>query len=157
MGMNTDPQKVHGTHGTTAPKGASESLQRRARVLIAEDDVALRDMLLLAFENDGWVVVAVGDGASLLDVFSVSLQPKSDIEPFDVVVSDIRMPGWGGLASIEHLSGNPHAPPVVLITAFGSEEVHKEARRAGAVVVDKPFDVDDLTALCRRTIAKRAS
>ena len=46
----------------------------------------------------------------------------------------------------------------MLITAFGSEEIHKEARRAGVVaVLDKPFDVADLTALSRRVIAKQVA
>ncbi|HJX65287.1 MAG TPA: response regulator [Polyangia bacterium] len=155
MKNSSDPQ---GIPESKAPKGASETAQRRPRVLVAEDDWALRDMLLLAFENDGWAVVAVGDGAALLDVFSASLLPKSSIKPFDLVVSDIRMPGWGGIAAVEHLSRNPQAPPVVLITAFGSEEIHKEARRAGAVVVlDKPFDMADLTALSRRVISQHAA
>ena len=145
-------------YNSLAAKAASETAHRRPRVLVAEDDWALRDMLLLAFENDGWAVVAVGDGAALLDVFSASLLPKSAIRPFDLVVSDIRMPGWGGIAAVEHLSSNPQAPPVVLITAFGSEEIHKEARRAGVVaVLDKPFDVADLTALSRRVIAKQVA
>jgi CheY-like chemotaxis protein len=144
--------------GSKAPKGASETVHRRPRVLVAEDDWALRDMLLLSFENDGWSVVAVGDGAALLEVLSASLLPRSSIRPFDLVVSDVRMPGWGGIAAVEHLSSNPQAPPVVLITAFGSEEIHKEAKRAGAVaVLDKPFDVADLTALSRRVIAKQVA
>jgi CheY-like chemotaxis protein len=143
---------------TTAPRGPGKTFKRRARVLIAEDDWAFRDMLLFAFEDEGCDVVAVGDGASLLEVLGSSMLPKSPIKPFDLVVADIRMPGWSGLTALEKLSHSPMVPPVVVITAFGSEEVHERAERAGAVaVLDKPFDIPELTALGRRVIARHAA
>jgi CheY-like chemotaxis protein len=139
---------------SNAPKNAAP--RRHARVLIAEDDWAFRDLLLLAFEDDGYDVVAVGDGASLLDVLGTSMLPKSDIKPFDLVVSDLRMPGWAGLVALENLSRSPQVPPVVVITAFGSEDVHRRAEQAGAVaVLDKPFDVAELTALSRRVLSRQ--
>jgi CheY-like chemotaxis protein len=137
----------------TARMGSGKAVKRRARVLIAEDDWAFRDMLLFAFEDEGCEVVAVGDGASLLDVLGSSMLPTSSVKPFDLVVSDVRMPGWSGLTALEKLGHNPMVPPVVVITAFGSEQVHERARKAGVVaVLDKPFDIPDLTALGRRVI-----
>ena len=146
------------TLGTTAPRGVGKTFKRRPRVLIAEDDWAFRDMLLFAFEDDGCEVVAVSDGASLLQVLASSMLPKSSVKPFDLVVSDVRMPGWNGLTALEKLSRDPKVPPVVVITAFGSEEVHQRAERAGAAAVfDKPFDLPDLTSLGRRVIAQHAA
>ncbi len=146
------------TLGTTAPRGPGKTLKRRSRVLIAEDDWAFRDMLLFAFEDEGCEVVAVSDGSSLLQVLASSMLPKSGVKPFDLVVSDIRMPGWSGLPALEKLSRDPMLPPVVVITAFGSEEVHERAERAGAAaVLDKPFDIPDLTAIGRRVIAQHAA
>lgn len=140
---------------TTAPRPGRASA-RRARVLVAEDDWAFRDMLLFAFEDDGCDVVAVGDGATLIEVLGSSLLPKSGVKPFDLVVSDVRMPGWRGLADLEKLSHSPMMPPVVVITAFGSQEVHDRAKRAGAVaVLDKPFDFTDLMAVGRRVLAQQ--
>ena len=155
MEMNSNSQSVAGTQSS---KGASPTLHRSARVLIAEDDWAFRDMLLWAFEEDGYEVVAVGDGGSLLEVIATSLLPKSGVKPFDLVVSDVRMPGWSGLAAVENLSRSPLVPPVVVITAFGSDEVHDRAERAGVVaVLDKPFDIAELTALSRRVITQHAA
>lgn len=142
----------------TAPIGSTKTINRQARVLIAEDDWAFRDLLLFAFEDEGCEVVAVGDGSSLLEVLGSSMVPKSPVKPFDLVVSDVRMPGWSGLTAIEKLSHSESAPPIVMITAFGSEEVHQRAKRAGVVaVLDKPFDIPDLTALGRRVIASHAT
>ena len=155
MNKNSEPR---GIPGKKAPEGASEILHRRARVLVADDEWAFRDLLLFAFEAEGYEVVAVGDGACLLDILEASLLPKSGIKPFDLVVSDVRMPGWVGLSALENLSSSPQAPPVVVITAFGSEEVHRRAEKAGAVaVLDKPFDIAELTALSRRVLAQHAA
>jgi CheY-like chemotaxis protein len=139
----------------TAPLDSSKVVHRQARVLIAEDDWALRDLLTFAFEDEGCEVVAVRDGASLLGILGSSLLPKSSVKPFDLVISDIRMPGWSGLDALERLSRSSQVPPIVVITAFGSEAIHARAKEAGVVaVLDKPFDIPDLTALGRRVIAE---
>ncbi len=129
----------------------------RARVLIAEDDWAFRELLLWAFEADGYEVVGVSSGAELLDLLAASLLAHSGVSPFDLVVSDIRMPGWSGLLALEELSRSRTMPPIIAMTAFGNEEVHERATRAGAVaVVDKPFDIADLTALSDRILFHRS-
>jgi CheY-like chemotaxis protein len=145
--------------GEAKPVRASAvQLQRPARVLIAEDDWAMRELLLWAFDADGYEVTAVASGPALLETLASSLLADSGVEPFDLVVSDIRMPGWSGLPAMEELCRSRVLPPVVAITAFGSEEVHERAERAGAIVVlDKPFDVAELTALGDRLLAHRAA
>ncbi|MBN2573629.1 MAG: response regulator [Deltaproteobacteria bacterium] len=143
---------------STAPREPVGTMKRRARVLIAEDDYAFRDMLAFAFEDDGYEVVAVADGYSLLETLGASLLPASNVKPFDLVVSDIKMPRWSGLVTLEKLSGSPMAPPIVVITAFGSDEVHQRAKQAGAVtVLDKPFDMQDLVELGRRVITQKSA
>lgn len=128
---------------------------RPARVLIAEDDRAFRAMLLWAFEEEGYEVVAVANGNDLLRVLGSSMLPRSGVKELDLIVSDLRMPGWSGLAGLEKLADNPWMPPIVLITAFGSEEVRQRAKAAGVVVVmDKPFDLDELTALADTLIVR---
>jgi len=134
---------------------ARSSGTRRARVLVAEDDWAFRDMLVWAFEEDGYEVVAVGNGTDMLHVIGSSMLPRSGVKEFDIIVSDLRMPAWNGLAGLEGLGNNPLLPPIVLITAFGSDEVRQRAQQAGVVaVVDKPFDLEDLTALADTLIAQ---
>jgi len=141
---------------STAPRMRAGDSKRPARVLIAEDDFTFRDMLVFAFEDDGCEVVAVGDGYSLLEALGFSMLPSSGVKPFDLVVSDIRMPRWSGFPTLERLSRSPMAPPVVLITAFGNEDIHRRAKEAGAVsVLDKPFDIQDLVLLGRRVISRR--
>jgi CheY-like chemotaxis protein len=141
-----------------APSRSHDSLaapeRRRYRVLIAEDDWAFRELLLWAFEADGYEVVGVANGGDVLGLLASSMLADSGIAPFDLVISDIKMPGWTGLLALEELAKNQRMPPIVAMTAFGSQEVHERATRAGAVaVLDKPFDIADLTALSDRILA----
>jgi CheY-like chemotaxis protein len=134
-----------------APELAQAPRTQRRRLLLAEDDAAFRTLLQMALVGDGYDVVAVKDGAELLERLSVSLSSGSANDRFDVVVSDVRMPGWTGLNVLLSMRHEANPPPVVLITAFGDERLHEQAMMAGAVaVLDKPFELDDLRALVSR-------
>jgi len=134
-----------------APELARAPRTQRRRLLLAEDDAAFRTLLQVALAGDGYDVVAVTDGSELLERLSVSLSAGSANDRFDVVVSDVRMPGWTGLNVLLSMRHEANPPPVVLITAFGDERLHEQCMKAGAVaVLDKPFELDDLRALVSR-------
>jgi CheY-like chemotaxis protein len=104
-----------------------------------------------ALEREGYDVVAVKDGTELLERFRGSLSAGLDKERFDVVVSDLRMPGWLRLNVLMTMSHEVKPPPIVLVTAFGDERLHEHGIRVGATaVLNKPFAVDDLCALVNR-------
>jgi CheY-like chemotaxis protein len=64
-----------------------------------------------------------------------------------LIVSDVRMPGMSGLRVVEAIRRWGLRMPIILITAFGSEETLNEAFQLGATaVLSKPFDIDDLRA-----------
>jgi len=90
-------------------------------------------------------VIEASDGTALLDRAGDTILNGHTLSNIDLIVSDIRMPGWSGL---DVLAGLKHADvriPMVLITAFGDDETHRQASHLGAVaVVDKPFDMDHL-------------
>jgi DNA-binding response OmpR family regulator len=117
------------------------------RVLLAEDDNEMRRMLATALRRDGYEVEEARDGCELLARVRSSLLSTDDGAPVELVVSDVRMPGWSGLEVLEKLREEDWAVPVILITAFGDEETRRKAREYGAtLVLDKPFDVGDLCA-----------
>lgn len=114
--------------------------QSPPRVLLAEDDREMRDMLAFVLRRAGYAVETLGDGISLLH----RLDELHDQEgrTCDLVISDIRMPGVTGLEVLEYLQQRDHRPPILLMTAFGDDQTHRLAERFGAVaVVDKPFDL----------------
>lgn len=125
-----------------------------ARVLLAEDNRELRRLLAAGLRRNGYVVIEAATGFELLErLGDLALRD----EAFDLIVSDVRMPGPTGLVAVEglrHATGAPGvATPVLLITAFGDATTHAEARRLGAVILDKPFDIDDFRACAASMLA----
>jgi DNA-binding response OmpR family regulator len=92
-------------------------------------------------------VIEARDGQELL--LAIERLKAGSVRPA-MVVSDVRMPGYSGLDLLAILRCASWTLPVVLITAFGDEDTHAEARELGAIaVLDKPFDLDDLRAVVR--------
>lgn len=130
----------------------------RTRVLLAEDDPAFRTTMSLILGGDGYEVVEVADGSGVLDELVHSLSDESSLRSFDVIITDVRMPGFSGMDVLRAVRGLPEAPPVILMTAFGNKETHREAHRLGALtVLDKPFDLDDLRAAVADALGRRAA
>jgi len=94
------------------------------RVLLADDDASLRAMLTEVLRDAGYLVHAVSDGAQAISALADG--------GYQVVVSDVRMPRADGLAVLEAALGSSPAPPVVLLTAFGTISQAVEAMRRGA-------------------------
>jgi CheY-like chemotaxis protein len=117
--------------------------QARRVVLLAEDDMEMRLLLSLTLQKEGCSVIECKDGVDLLAQIGPLLKGENEVE-YDLIVTDIRMPGVSGLEVVEGLAGLPGGPPVILITAFGDVETHDHARQLGvAAVLDKPFEIED--------------
>jgi len=128
---------------------------RNPRILLAEDDQELRALLTWVLHKAGYAITECSNGVELL----VNLYPYTDSlqQPeFDLVVTDIRMPGLTALEIVEGLQDCPQCPPVILITSFGDDETHRKAERLGVIAVfDKPFDTDDLLSKVRQIVPIR--
>ncbi len=115
------------------------------RILLADDDNDLRELLASVLRMDGYEVVEARDGIELLDHIGSTMVAGGSGEPVDLIVSDIRMPGWSGMQILSGVRRTDWAIPVVLITAYGDRDTDEEADRLGAAAVfRKPFDLDDL-------------
>lgn len=122
------------------------------RVLLAEDDYELRRLLAWSLDKQGYQVTECKDGNALMKKVGFSV-PYNSVQPFDLIISDIRMPGSTGLQVLESARDFEELPPMILITAFPDDETRKKARQLGAVaVVEKPFDVDSLVDEVRRVL-----
>ena len=116
----------------------------RIRILLAEDDPEFRALLAATLREDGFEVVEARDGHALLDYLADAVSSEGDIDQFDLVVSDIRMPGYSALDILAGAHRALRHTPVILITAFGDRATHERARNLGArAVFDKPFELDD--------------
>jgi two-component system response regulator (stage 0 sporulation protein F) len=114
------------------------------RVLVAEDDCEMRRLVVEALAKDGHVVLEATDGAGLLDALAEALGHDPGDARVDVVVSDLRMPGFTGLEVVECLSLADQRLPFILMTAFGDDDVRRRASAAGALLLDKPLSLGEL-------------
>jgi CheY-like chemotaxis protein len=114
------------------------------RILLAEDDVEMRRVLIEALRQDHYEIIEVDSGVALLDQVT---RAKTQAELPALIVSDVRMPGMSGLAVVGAIRARGFRIPIILITAFSTEDTLNEAFRVGATaVLSKPFDLDDLRA-----------
>ena len=119
-----------------------------ARVLIVDDEPKLGALLAQALALDGHAVGRAGGGRE-----AIALVER---EPFDVVVTDLRMPEVDGIAVLRAARARPAPPEVILMTAHASAESAVEAMKAGAAdYVTKPFANDELRLRVRRLAAQR--
>ena len=124
------------------------------RLLLAEDDGPFRYMLTSALRKDGYQIVAVSNGVDLMDILGDSLSADGTFASFDLVLSDLHMPGWPGLEGLAKVGRNPSMPPLILFTAFGDDDTQKRALAIGALtLLNKPFDIDYLRELVAQVLS----
>lgn len=127
------------------------------RVLLAEDDDDLRELLLTWLREEGLEVTECTDGLDLLARLQMSVL-SGELQEFDLVVSDIQMPLADAFDVLDEFIGCEGVPPALLITAFGGRRADAAARAVGAVgLLEKPFERDRLLAEVRRLSAPRSS
>jgi DNA-binding response OmpR family regulator len=135
----------------------SES-QPRGRVLVAEDDDDIRFGLVELLRAQGYQVIPLRDGAALLDALASSLLLDRTSPPPDLVVSDVRMPGFNGLSILEGLRFAGWLTPYIIITAFGDDESKRRAEKVGATAFfDKPLDFATLERLVGDVVERERS
>jgi len=121
-------------------------LRARPLAIVAEDDEELRRLLARKLRSRGFDVLAVGSGAQLAEVVLEHVVPPvdEDTAPAALIVSDVRMPGRTGFEVLRMLRRHDESVPVILITGFGDAAAHADARELGALLLDKPVDLDRL-------------
>ena len=106
-------------------------------ILIADDSAAIREVLSELLRQRGYQVLTASDGAEALQVL--------EAKPVDLILTDVRMPGMGGLNLLEKVRMKMPDIPVVLLTAWPSVEVTVQALRLGARdFLTKPTSSRDL-------------
>ncbi len=124
-------------------------LDNRPHILLAEDDLELRELLMLVLSRAGYQVTGCDNGLQLLNQLEQA-------EQYDLVISDVRMPALTGLEVLESQLDKPVRLPFIGMTAFGDEDTHELAQKFGAVaMINKPFDLDEMIELVHTTIFEK--
>jgi len=112
-------------------------------ILVVDDEEPVRHMLELILGREGFSVRTAPDAETALDMLETA--------PADVVLSDVRMPGMGGLELVSTLHERYPDLTVVVMSAFGSIELAVEALKRGAYdYVSKPFKQDEVVLTLRK-------
>ncbi len=107
------------------------------RVLVIDDDLAIREMVALALTKSGLIAFRASSIAEARKALSATVP--------DLIISDIYMPKEDGISFLGEIKRMPSPPPVILMTARGSVETAAVAARTGAFdYLAKPFDVSVL-------------
>ena len=119
-----------------------------AHIFVVDDDERLAELLCRYLNGQGYIAVAAQDAADA--------RRKMASFAFDLVVLDIMMPGESGLVLAKELSGNPAAPPVLLITALDGPEDRVDGLSTGAEdYITKPFDPRELVLRIERVLRRQ--
>ena len=114
-------------------------------ILIVEDEPATSWALAEGLSDDGFTIDTF---PSAEDAWSWLQRGTSDL-----VISDLNLPGMSGLDLARKLSRGRHAQPVIIVTAYGNPDVHRDLRRAGvADCFSKPFPIDVLRRSVRQAL-----
>lgn len=124
--------------------------RERCKLLIIDDEEEIRDMLSFGLAQSGYEVATVGSGEEALEL--------ARRERFDLVITDLKMPGLDGVATTLALRELDRELPVVIMSGFVPSDGVAACLACGASeFVRKPFDLKDLEAALERTLALRAA
>ncbi len=119
-----------------------------ARILLADDDATSRDLVARALASDGHTVDATQDGGEALE----HLQAPG--ARFDLLVTDVHMPGLDGVALAEHVLRAHKGLRIVLMSGFVSELDRAQKLASGALtVISKPFTLEQIRAAVKTALA----
>jgi DNA-binding NtrC family response regulator len=117
----------------------------KRRILIIEDDEEMGFLLKDCMDEEGYETDTVNNGSEAFR--------KLAKEIFDVVITDVRMPGLTGLDILPGIKKLQPEISIVVITAFGSEEVHRRALERGAsAYLEKPIRLNELRRLIHNMV-----
>lgn len=130
------------------PAPSSDETRERPEILVVDDDPMVRDVVLESVEAAGFKAEVCGDGME-------ALRMNAD-RPYDLIITDMRLPGMDGLSLIRELKALKAETDVIVMTGYGSIENAVECMKAGALeYLIKPFTVDQIQLAVRKAVEHR--
>jgi len=115
-------------------------------ILVVDDELSMREFLKILLEKEGYRVSAASDAEEAINLLQA--------EQFELVISDVRMSGIGGLSLLEKIKETNNNLPVIMITAYASPENAVRAMKEGAFdYITKPFKVDEIIDNVKKALA----
>ncbi|MQA31869.1 MAG: response regulator [Luteitalea sp.] len=143
-----DSQRARsGTRSSQPAAARPEGNTARPRILVVDDEASIRDLLAKTLALAEYDVDVAPDGRSALD--------RMRLNPYDLLIADLKMPGMDGLAVIREAKRYKADLPVIIITGFSSESSAIEAVNLGvAGYLTKPFRVPQVLAAAAKALGE---
>ncbi len=126
------------------------------RILIADDEASLRKVLSATLRKAGYDVETAHDGQQALALLQAS-EDRDEGEPFQLLISDLKMPKLDGMELLERVNGRYPDVPVLMLTAHGTVDLAVQALKRGAFdFLTKPYERDELLTTVRKALAQGA-
>jgi two-component system response regulator PilR (NtrC family) len=123
-------------------------VSRESRILVVDDERSMREFLEIFFRREGYEVTTAGG----VDEALLAL----DADDYDLVITDIQMPGRSGLDLLLEVRQASPETPVIMITAFATAENAITAMKQGAYdYITKPFKVDEIRVVVEKALEKK--
>jgi PAS domain S-box-containing protein len=129
------------TQGARGPRGGE-------RILLVEDDPRVRSFARRSLASKGYRVSEFPDGEAALDAFSASP------DEFDLVLTDVMMPGISGLELAERLRSLQPELAIVFMSGYSADSLEAHGLTEKQVVIHKPFTIEDLEARMREALGE---
>jgi CheY-like chemotaxis protein len=121
----------------------------KERILVIEDDEEMSALLKDVIEEEGYKTASVNNGSEAFHRLAK--------ESFDLIITDVRMPGLTGLDILPGIKRLQPKAPIIVITAFGSEEVQRKALERGAdAYLEKPIHFPKLRTLIYDLVSNKS-
>jgi DNA-binding NtrC family response regulator len=115
------------------------------RILVVDDDPSLRRVLQVQLEQEGYDVAVTASAQETLSVLQ--------LRHFDLVITDLRMPGMSGLELLKHARLQYPQTIIIILTAFGTVDTAVDAMKVGAYdYLTKPVHPDEMSVVVRRAL-----
>ena len=142
-----ESQRPRGLRSPAASTRASAAIEGRPRVLVVDDEATIRDLLAKTLALAEYDVDLAPDGHTALE--------RLRMVPYDLLVTDLRMPGVDGLAVIREARRMKPDIPVIIITGFSTEASAIEAVNLGvAGYLTKPFRIPRVLAAAAKALGE---
>lgn len=126
----------------------STSESEAARILVVDDEKVIREILAEFLTLEGYQVASVEDGQKAIE--------ELRLRPYDLVISDLKMPRVSGLQLLEKLAAENINVLTVIMTGFGTVETAIEAMKRGAYdYILKPFKVEEVIHVVQRGLYRQ--